>query len=115
MRKIVLLLTIGILAIVGVSCEKEEYKNNAVEGAFIYLEEPYYDNMYMQEIAAHFIPDAYSDTSDYFIKFVKSEVPRKFRKTNDTIKVELYYRVATNYTCDRFPPNILLYIKEISQ
>lgn len=114
MRKIVLLLTIGILVIVSVQCSKKEYKSNAIEGYFVYLEEPYYDNMYMQEIAAHFIPDAYSDTSDYFIKFVKSEVPRKFRKTNDTISVELFYEVATNYTCDRYPPNILLYIKEIS-
>lgn len=113
MRKFIIIITISILTAIGVSCTKEEYKNNDVEGAFIYLEEPYYDNMYMQEIAAHFISDEHNDTSGYIIKFDKSEIPRKYRKTNDTIKVELYYKVAATYTCDRYPPNILLFIKEI--
>ena len=113
MRKFKIILTISILTTIGVSCTKEEYKNNAIEGSFIYLEKPYYDNMYMQDIYAHFIPTINNDTSPLIIKFEKSEIPLKFRRTNDTIHVNLFYESPPLGPCDRYHPNFLLYIKEI--
>jgi competence protein ComGF len=112
MRKTIIFLTIGIIGTFGVSCNKKDLMEQSEEGVFIYLEEPYYDNMYHQDIYAHFIPSINNDTSPLIIKFQKSEVPLRYRRNNDTINVKLLYEVATTYVCDRYPPNILVYIKE---